>query len=327
MQLPSFSTLLHNHANTNTQQLQLQQQAAAALPALMKNSSFASPSLPPSLTITSGFVSNNNLQQTQQKVNTLPQATVNPSQKISVPPPLAPASNLPINITSLPKLISVASSSSQTSPKSPPPLVINQKVSLLQGSPVVTITNSSPIKQESNGEQQPKQNAICIVPPLPSPDTEILKNTLKVEVETDEKITITEVSKDAIKSAISVVIEEKGTIECAKSPILSQPKTIRFPPVNGKVTVWKKCVKISKTGVCNWEKCSKQFDSNADLLEHLHMEHINEQEGPFACSWRDCKVNGREGSKGWLERHVMSHVGSKPFKCIVERCGMRFSSQ
>lgn len=154
---------------------------------------------------------------------------------------------------------------------------------------------------------------------------------MKVEIETDEKITVrtegTLRDDDMKKSAISVVIEEKATIECAKSPILSQPKTIRFPPVNGKVTVWKKCVKISKTGVCNWEKCPKQFDSNADLLEHLHMHHIEAQSGPFVCSWRDCKVNGREGSKGWLERHIMSHVGSKPYRCIVERCGLRFSSQ
>lgn len=313
MQLPAFSTLLHNQ---QLQNIQIQQQP------MMKQ--FAT-SLPPSLTITSGFVPHSAHQLTA-KVNVPPQATIAPSQK--VPPPLAPASNHPIN---LPKLISVTSSASQTSPKSsPPPLVINQKVSLPQGSPVVSKTPSYSVKQE---------NAICVVPPLPSPaklqlpqrpqtPVTITNNAdnLKVEVETEETITITE-TKDSTKSAISVVVEEKASIECAKSPILSQPKTIRFPPVNGKVTVWKKCVKISKTGVCNWEKCSKHFDSNADLLEHLHRDHVNEQGGPFVCSWKDCKVNGREGSKGWLERHVMSHVGSKPFKCIVERCGLRFSTQ
>jgi hypothetical protein len=317
LQLPSFSTLLHNQ---QLQNIQIQQQP------MMKQ--FAS-SLPPSLTITSGFLPSVTQQQQQQqmtaKVNPPPQATIAPSQK--APPPLAPASNHhhhhPIN---LPKLISVSSSASQTSPKSlPPPLVINQKVSLPQGSPIVTKVTS--IKQE---ELKPA-NAICVVPPLPSPaklQPIIEPSNMKVEIETQETITVTE-TKDSTKSAISIVVEEKSTIECAKSPILSQPKTIRFPPVNGKVTVWKKCVKISKTGVCNWEKCSKHFDSNADLLEHLHCDHINgrEEGAPYMCSWRDCKVNGREGSKGWLERHVMSHVGSKPFKCIVERCGLRFSTQ
>ncbi|CAO1315182.1 unnamed protein product [Diamesa tonsa] len=137
--------------------------------------------------------------------------------------------------------------------------------------------------------------------------------------------------KTATTNIIDVLV-----VECAKSPILSQPKTIRFPPVNGKVTMWKpnskgkgaSYVKVSKIGMCNWEKCSKQFDSNSDLLDHMHQHHVNLQVGPFVCSWKECKVNGKEScSKRWLERHVMTHVGSKPFKCIVERCGMRFSNQ
>ena len=341
MQLPSISTLLHSHQGLtqaqqfqniqmqiNHQQQQLhhqqqqqqqhqhqQQQAQAhhqGMPTLMKSSMAQTfNSLPPSLTITSGFMQN------RMNVSTPPQATVNPSPKAI--PPLAPASNLPINVSkNLPKLISVTSSSSQTSPKSPPPLVSNQKVSLPQGSPIVTLAPA--LKQDSI---ENKQNAICVVPPLPSPAKAI---KIEIEIEAVEKIIIEQVSKDT-KSAISIVVEEKSTIECAKSPILSIPKTIRFPPVNGKITVWKKCVKISKTGVCNWEKCSTHFDSNSDLLNHLHEKHINAQKEPFMCSWRDCKVNGREGSKGWLERHVMSHVGPKPFKCIVERCGVSFSSQ
>jgi hypothetical protein len=308
MQLPSISTILHNGMNQQAQQYQLHQHHHHQIPTLMKTTMAPTyTSLPPSLTITSGFMQN----QQRMHVSAPPQATVNPSPKAI--PPLAPASNLPIK--NLPKLVSVTSSSSQTSPKSPPPLVINQKVQLPQGSPIVTL----PPAMTKQDMSEMKPNAICVVPPLPSP-----AKIIKVEVEVEEKVAVIEASK----VNLSVFVEDKlSIIECAKSPILSQPKTIRFPPVNGKVTVWKKCVKISKTGVCNWEKCSKHFDSNSDLLDHLHQGHINAQQGPFMCSWRDCKVNGREGSKGWLERHVMSHVGSKPFRCIVERCGLRFSTQ
>jgi hypothetical protein len=32
-------------------------------------------------------------------------------------------------------------------------------------------------------------------------------------------------------------------------------------------------------------------------------------------------------SRSWLERHVLSHGGNKPFRCIVDGCGQRFSSQ
>lgn len=212
-------------------------------------------------------------------------------------------------------MISVKSSSSQTSPKtkSPPPLVINQKVSLPKSSPVAAAQITT-LKQE-----------ICVVPPLPSPAKLVTFETI---IKQEKKQLFDDEPQKDIKSTISVLVEEKISTESAKSPILSQPKTIRFPPVNGKVTVWKKCVKISQKGVCNWAKCSKQFDSNTDLLDHLHTHIDTQAAGPFICSWRDCKVNGREGSRGWLERHIISHVGStKPFKCIVEKCGMRFGSQ
>lgn len=314
MQLPSISTIL-NHSHQAAQQYQLHHQQQQqhhhhqSIPTLMKTSMAPTyATLPPSLTITSGFMQN----QQRLNVSTPPQATVNPSPKAV--PPLAPASNSPMK--NLPKLVSVTSSSSQTSPKSPPPLVMNQKVSLPQGSPIITLTPA--LKHEL---AETKQNAVCVVPPLPSP-----AKIIKMEVDIEDKKIIFGASKD-IKSAISIVVEEKSLIECAKSPILSQPKTIRFPKIDGKVMVWKKTVKISKTGCCNWEKCSKHFDSNSDLLDHLHSHHINTQTEQFKCSWRGCKVNGCKGSKGWLERHVMSHVGSKPFRCIVERCGVRFSSQ
>jgi hypothetical protein len=315
LNLSSLNAILQSQNSAQQfQSLQLPQQQC--FQTLLKSSSISMS--PPSLALSQAFVqqrlnatTNHLQQQQQQQQQQQMMAKLSPSKSV---PPLAPASNYPIQITkNIPKMISVKSSSSQTSPKtkSPPPLLINQKVSLPKSSPVAAaqLTN---LKQE-----------ICVVPPLPSPAKVVTFDVVQKE----EKIIFDEPQKD-IKSSISVLVEEKISAEiCAKSPILSQPKTIRFPPVNGKVTVWKKCVKISQKGVCNWEKCSKQFDSNSDLLDHLQ-DHIISQGGPYICSWRDCKVNGREGSRGWLERHIISHVGStKPFKCIVERCGMRFGSQ
>ena len=362
IQLPSISTLLQHHHPTmaqaqqqfHIQHQQQQQHHISNIPALMKtsmaNSLFQTSqgyaTLPPSLTITSGFMPiQQNLQ--HQKFATSIQSTptttyvtnsmamVKPQQQLiyaqatsKIPPPLAPASMHPISITNLPKMFSV-SSSSQTSPSSPPPLVMNQKIILPMASPKVTLTALPILAPEI------KSNAIAVVPPLPSP-AKILKIEIEQKMEYYPKLEILDK-----KCEITIVVDEKPVIdvlvvECAKSPILSQPKTIRFPPVNGKVTMWKpnskgkgaSYVKVSKIGMCNWEKCSKQFDSNSDLLDHMHQHHVNLQVGPFVCSWKECKVNGKEScSKRWLERHVMTHVGSKPFKCIVERCGMRFSNQ
>lgn len=118
--------------------------------------------------------------------------------------------------------------------------------------------------------------------------------------------------------------------ECAKSPILSQPKTIRFPAApsaNGSRSgVRKSDGRI--VGVCYWDNCASNYDTSSKLLDHLQTAHVNLQKGPFLCEWSGCKVHGREScSRRWLERHVLSHGGTKPFKCIVDGCGLRFGSQ
>lgn len=68
----------------------------------------------------------------------------------------------------------------------------------------------------------------------------------------------------------------------------------------------------------------------SDFAAFLQVAHINTQTGSdnFVCQWQGCKVQGRSScSRRWLERHVLSHGGNKPFRCIVDGCGSRFSSQ
>lgn len=110
------------------------------------------------------------------------------------------------------------------------------------------------------------------------------------------------------------------------SPILSAPTTIRFPAQ----TPDKDRSPSGGSGFCRWDKCEASFESSGCLLEHLQVAHINTQTGGdnFVCHWQGCKVKGRTScSRRWLERHVMSHGGNKPFRCIVDGCGSRFSSQ
>ncbi|XP_059060192.1 uncharacterized protein LOC131853343 [Achroia grisella] len=120
-----------------------------------------------------------------------------------------------------------------------------------------------------------------------------------------------------------------------KSPILKQPKTLRFPPRNptSKASSDKRTSSTDTTStvtVCLWENCKRELDSDSDLLEHLQTAHVETQAGKdnYVCLWEQCKVRGKPScSRLWLERHTLSHGGSKPFKCIVDGCERRFSTQ
>lgn len=115
-------------------------------------------------------------------------------------------------------------------------------------------------------------------------------------------------------------------IECSKSPILSQPKTIRFPVNNSRNGKHRTDNRV--VGCCYWNDCNAKCETSSNLLDHLQSQHVNPQTSPFTCRWANCKVYGRESSsRKWLERHVLSHGGSKLFKCIFEKCCLRFGSQ
>ncbi|KYN09405.1 Zinc finger protein jing like protein [Trachymyrmex cornetzi] len=123
-------------------------------------------------------------------------------------------------------------------------------------------------------------------------------------------------------------VDEEDSLgsESKPSPILSAPTTIRFPARAPE----KDRSQATDSGICRWDKCEANFESVGGLLEHLQAAHINTQTGSdnFVCQWQGCKVQGRTScSRRWLERHVLSHGGNKPFRCIVDGCGCRFSSQ
>ncbi|XP_060800564.1 zinc finger protein jing isoform X2 [Amyelois transitella] len=119
-----------------------------------------------------------------------------------------------------------------------------------------------------------------------------------------------------------------------KSPILKQPKTLRFPPRNlAKTDSDRRTSSTDTTStvtLCQWENCKREFESDTDLLEHLQTDHVETQAGKenYVCLWQQCKVRGKPScSRLWLERHALSHGGNKPFKCIFDGCGRRFSTQ
>ncbi|GIY56395.1 zinc finger protein jing [Caerostris darwini] len=87
-------------------------------------------------------------------------------------------------------------------------------------------------------------------------------------------------------------------------------------------------------GDCKWLGCNRLADDNTtetDLVDHIRQCHVQSQPDDcksYVCLWVGCKVYERAScSRSWLERHVLLHGGSKPFRCIVDGCRQRFGSE
>lgn len=170
---------------------------------------------------------------------------------------------------------------------------------------------------------------------LPSPKSVLLENIQQKD--TDDTTTSTESAESSQITSVTDSILTPTVIETdfsssdplpesSKSPILSQPKTIRFPANNSRNGSRRSGNQV--VGHCYWDGCNAKCETSSNLLDHLQSQHVNSQTGPFSCRWANCKVHGREScSRKWLERHVLSHGGSKFFKCIFDKCRMRFGSQ
>ncbi|BES99363.1 metal ion Hypothetical protein [Nesidiocoris tenuis] len=123
----------------------------------------------------------------------------------------------------------------------------------------------------------------------------------------------------------SLFARSSSSSSASSSSAKQEERTIRFPKKDG----WNGHCNMSDV-VCRWTGCETRFATTAALLEHLQKIHVDGQtlEEFFICKWTDCKVYDRKScSRTWLDRHVLSHGGSKRFACIVDGCGQRFNSQ
>ncbi|NXG27531.1 AEBP2 protein, partial [Dromaius novaehollandiae] len=74
---------------------------------------------------------------------------------------------------------------------------------------------------------------------------------------------------------------------------------------------------------CCWDHCHACFSSSPDLADHIRSIHVDGQRGGvFVCLWKGCKVyNTPSTSQSWLQRHMLTHSGDKPFKVrFIVKC-------
>lgn len=81
------------------------------------------------------------------------------------------------------------------------------------------------------------------------------------------------------------------------------------------------------TIVCKWKNCTSTFTSHQQLQNHIGVAHVELTKDRFSCLWIGCRSYDKPArSIKWLRTHVALHTGQKRFQCILEGCGVWFST-
>ncbi|XP_028253173.1 zinc finger protein aebp2-like [Parambassis ranga] len=168
-----------------------------------------------------------------------------------------------------------------------------------------------------------------------SPPTEHTKTAEKTEQGTKRLLASVELTSsdgeplsrmDSEDSIGSTLMDIESTASSGRStPAMLNGHSGNAVVGNGSVPAGGK----SLSYICCWDHCQLHFPSSPDLAEHIRATHVDGQRGGvFVCLWKSCKVyNTPSTSQSWLQRHMLTHSGDKPFKCVVGGCNATFASQ
>ncbi|KAL1021849.1 hypothetical protein UPYG_G00018840 [Umbra pygmaea] len=77
---------------------------------------------------------------------------------------------------------------------------------------------------------------------------------------------------------------------------------------------------------CHWDGCSKEYDTQEQLVHHINNDHIHGEKKEFVCRWEECSREQKPFKAQYmLVVHMRRHTGEKPHKCTFEGCCKAYS--
>ncbi|KAK5921380.1 hypothetical protein CgunFtcFv8_025089 [Champsocephalus gunnari] len=77
---------------------------------------------------------------------------------------------------------------------------------------------------------------------------------------------------------------------------------------------------------CHWEGCSKEYDTQDQLVHHINNDHIHGEKKEFVCRWDECSREQKPFKAQYmLVVHMRRHTGEKPHRCTFEGCPKAYS--
>ncbi|XP_053368739.1 zinc finger protein GLI2b isoform X1 [Clarias gariepinus] len=139
-------------------------------------------------------------------------------------------------------------------------------------------------------------------------------------------------SDSAVSSTVNPLHTKRSKVktELDSSRPLSPCSPDPSPPVDPKEDVdrdeGKQEPEVAYETNCHWEGCSKEYDSQEQLVHHINNEHIHGEKKEFVCRWEECSREQKPFKAQYmLVVHMRRHTGEKPHKCTFEGCSKAYS--
>ncbi|XP_077129402.1 zinc finger protein GLI2 isoform X1 [Ranitomeya variabilis] len=137
-------------------------------------------------------------------------------------------------------------------------------------------------------------------------------------------------SESAVSSTVNQVIGKKSKVkieeEAASRDSPSPPDHVTELKDDFDREDCKQETEVIYETNCHWESCTKEFDTQDQLVHHINNEHIHGERKEFVCRWQDCTREQKPFKAQYmLVVHMRRHTGEKPHKCTFEGCYKAYS--